>query len=255
MSNTTHARQKRPVAWALVATMGLGLAPPFVSDAAAAENTTVSSGQALSAKQQSIVPIAAEVAVGNIPQLNAALNHGLDAGLSVAEIKEILIQLYAYTGFPRSLNALGELMKVLDARKQRGIQDPAGREPTPLPPDSDILSLGTANQTKLLGQPARAPLYEFAPTIDDFLKRHLFGDIFARDNLDWQSRELATVGALAAMPGVESQLQAHLGFSMNVGLTAAQLREAAQVLAQASRVDAAARTRTSLEKHLAGTKR
>ena len=102
MSNTTHARQKRPVAWALVATMGLGLAPPFVSAAAAAENTTVSSGQALSAKQQSIVPIAAEVAVGNIPQLNAALNHGLDAGLSVAEIKEILIQLYAYTGFPRT---------------------------------------------------------------------------------------------------------------------------------------------------------
>jgi len=102
MSNTTHARRKSPLAWALIATIALGLAPPFASAAAAAENTTASSGQALSAKQQSIVPIAAEVAVGNIPQLNAALNHGLDAGLSVAEIKEILIQLYAYTGFPRT---------------------------------------------------------------------------------------------------------------------------------------------------------
>ena len=254
MSNTTPARRE-PFAKALIATIALGLAPSFGLAAAPSENTTVSSGQALSAKQQSIVPIAAEMAVGNIPHLNTALNRGLDAGLSVGEIKEILIQLYAYTGFPRSLNALSELMKVLDARKQRGIQDPAGREPTPVPPSSDMLALGTANQTKLLGQPARAPLYEFAPTIDDFLKRHLFGDIFARDNLDWQSRELATVGALAAMPGIESQLQAHLGFSMNVGLTAAQLREVAQVLAQAGDVDAAARTRTALDKHLASTKR
>ena len=255
MSNTTHARRKSPLAWALIATIALGLAPPFASAAAAAENTTASSGQALSAKQQSIVPIAAEMAAGNLPRLNAALNRGLDAGLSVNESKEILIQLYAYTGFPRSLNALSELMKVLDARKQRGIHDPAGREPTPISAGSDMLTLGTANQTKLLGQPARAALYEFAPTIDDFLKRHLFGDIFARDNLDWQSRELATVGALAAMTGVESQLQAHLGFSMNVGLTAAQLREVAQVLAQAGDLDAAARTRTALEKHLAGAKR
>ena len=28
----------------------------------------------------------------------------------------------------------------------------------------------------------------------------LFGDIFERDNLDWQSRELATVSMLAALP-------------------------------------------------------
>jgi hypothetical protein len=75
------------------------------------------------------------MAVGNIPHLNTALNRGLDAGLSVGEIKEILIQLYAYTGFPRSLNALSELMKVLDARKQRGIQDPGGARADPRSPE------------------------------------------------------------------------------------------------------------------------
>jgi alkylhydroperoxidase/carboxymuconolactone decarboxylase family protein YurZ len=51
-------------------------------------------------------------------------------------------------------------------------------------------------------------LFEFAPALDEYLKTHLFGDIFGRDNLDWPSRELATVAALAAMPGVEPQLQA-----------------------------------------------
>ncbi len=211
------------------------------------------SEQALSRKQQSIVPIAAAMALGDMPQLDAALHRGLDAGLTVSDAKEILIQLYAYTGFPRSLNALGQLMKVLDARKQRGITDPAGREPEPIPTGSELLALGTANQTKLAGAPVSGTLFEFAPAIDDFLKRHLFGDIFARDNLDWQSRELATVGALAAMPGVEPQLLSHIRISMNVGLTSLQLRQVADVLVEAGQAHAARRTRVALEKHLAGT--
>jgi 4-carboxymuconolactone decarboxylase len=33
------------------------------------------------------------------------------------------------------------------------------------------------------------------------LMTHLFGDIFARENFDWKSRELATVAALAALHG------------------------------------------------------
>jgi len=212
----------------------------------------MASEQSLSSKQQSIAPIAAAMALGDMLQLDAALNRGLDAGLTVSDAKEILVQLYAYTGFPRSLNALNQLMKVLDARKQRGIQDPVGREPAPIPTGSELLTLGTANQTKLLGGPVKGPLFEFAPAIDDFLKRHLFGAIFARDNLDWQSRELATVGALAAMPGVESQLLSHIAVSMNVGLTAAQLRQVADALVKAGQADAARRTQAALETHLAG---
>ena len=63
----------------------------------------------------------------------------------------------------------------------------------------------------------------------------MFGDIFERDNLDWQSRELATVGMLSALPGAEAQLQSHMRVSMNVGLTARQLRQLTQVLADRDR--------------------
>ena len=180
------------------------------------------------------------MALGDMPQLDAALNRGLDAGLTVSDAKEILVQLYAYTGFPRSLNALGELMKVLDARKQRGMQRPRGPRAGPaFPPAANFWRWGRPTRRSCSGAPVKGPLFEFAPAIDDFLKRHLFGDIFARDNLDWQSRELATVGALAAMPGVESQLLSHIRVSMNVGLTAAQLRQVADVLAEAGQADAA----------------
>ena len=49
------------------------------------------------------------------------------------------MQLYAYAGFPRSLNALAELMKMLDARKQRGIQDAPGRGPSRAIPKGEAL--------------------------------------------------------------------------------------------------------------------
>jgi len=218
--------------------------------------TTMPTAKALSPRQQAIAPITAAAAVGDMPRLNAALAQGLDAGLTISDTKEMLVQLYAYAGFPRSLNALGELMKVLEARRQRGVQDAPGREPAaPIPTGKELLALGTANQTQLIGAPVRGPLFEFAPAIDEYLKTHLFGDIFARDNLDWQSRELATVGMLAAMQGVESQLQSHIAVSMNVGLTAAQLREAAEVLAEAGQADATRRIRAALERHLTGPAR
>ena len=202
--------------------------------------------QTLSNKQRAIAPIAAATATGDMPKLNATLNAGLDAGLSVSDAKEILVQLYAYTGFPRSLNALGELMKVVESRKQRGINDAPGNEPGPVPIGADLRSLGTANQTKLSGGPVKGPLFDFAPAIDEYLKTHLFGNIFARDNFDWQSRELATVGALAALSGAESQLRSHIRISMNVGLTASQLLGVADALAQAGQGEAAGRLRGEL---------
>ena len=251
MTNTTPDSQRKCAALAVAAAMGLAAlvcGPATAAAAAKQEPTAMSSSQALSLKQQAIAPIGAAMAIGDLPRLNAALHQGLDAGLTVSDAKEILVQLYAYAGFPRSLNALDELMKVLDARRQRGVQDAAGRDPGAVPMGNELLALGTANQTKLLGAPVKGALFEFAPAIDQYLKTHLFGDIFARDNLDWQSRELATVGALAAMPGVESQLQSHIRISMNVGLSAAQLRSVADVLAQRGLAEASARVRAAIGK-------
>jgi alkylhydroperoxidase/carboxymuconolactone decarboxylase family protein YurZ len=214
--------------------------------------STSTTSETLSTRQQAIIPIAADAAAGDMAKLDTALNQGLDAGLTVSDVREVLVQVYAYAGFPRSLNALGEFMKMLEARKQRGIQDAPGHAPSrPIPTGKALLAAGTANQTKLSGGPVKGAVLEFAPAIDEYLKTHLFGDIFERDNLDWKSRELATVGMLSAMPGVESQLQAHMRISMNVGLTASQLRQLVQVLADRVGPDAARCAREALERQLA----
>jgi alkylhydroperoxidase/carboxymuconolactone decarboxylase family protein YurZ len=186
--------------------------------------------EGLNAKQQKIVTIAAFTASGDLQKLKTALNEGLDAGLTVNEIKEILIQMYAYAGFPRSLNGIDTFMGVLEERKQKGIKDEAGKEPSPMPANKSSIELGTEIQTRLAGRPVTGAIYAFAPTIDRFLKGHLFGDIFGRDNLDFQSREIATISALASMKGVNPQLQAHFNIGLNVGLTEPQMRSLISVL-------------------------
>lgn len=239
--------------------LALAIAGALSSSAFAAthrQQANMATTQTLSARQQAILPIAAFAASGDMRKLNAALNQGLDAGLAISDAREVLVQVYAYAGFPRSLNALTELMKVLEARKQRGIQDAPGREPERAIPKGDALrAAGTANQTRLVGQPVQGPIFDFAPAIGEYLQSHLFGAIFERDNLDWKSRELATVGMLSALPGAEAQLQSHMAISLNVGLTAQQLQQAVQVLTAQAGADGGRRGREALERALAAARR
>lgn len=197
-----------------------------ISEAQAVKNEN----QGLNVRQEKIVTIAAFTAKGDLRQLKYALNEGLDAGLTVNEIKEVLVQMYAYCGFPRSLNGISTFMNVVDERKTKDIKDEIGKEASPLPTDKSRIELGTENQTRLIGAPATGAIYSFAPAIDEFLKGHLFGDIFGRDNLDFQSREIATISALASMEGVNPQLQSHFKAGLNVGLTEAQMRSLISVL-------------------------
>jgi alkylhydroperoxidase/carboxymuconolactone decarboxylase family protein YurZ len=121
------------------------------------------------------------------------------------------------------------------------------------PKGDALMAAGTANQTKLSGAPVTGALFDFAPAINDYLRAHLFGDIFERDNLDWQSRELATVSMLSALQGVDSQLQAHVRISMNTGLTEGQVRQLTDVLAERVAAEPAERAREALARHLATT--
>lgn len=187
----------------------------------------------LNSRQQSVVAISAYTGNGDLDKLKIALNEGLEAGLTVNEIKEILIQLYAYAGFPRSLNGIHVFMAVMDERQAKGIKDQAGKEATPVPAGLNRDEYGAKVRATLSGQdtiPPASGYQVFTPTIDIFLKEHLFADIFARDILDFQTRELATISALAAMPGTAGQLQFHLGASMNVGLTEGQMKHFATVI-------------------------
>jgi len=187
----------------------------------------------LNAQQESIVKISALTAVGNLEDLKIQLNKGLDAGLSINEINETLVQLYAYCGFPRSLNAINAFMTVVEDRKSKGIKDLQGKEASPIKSDLDRYERGRKTLEELTKVPQTKPapgFGEFAPRADAFLKEHLFADIFDNDVLNFQQRELVTIAALSAMQGVESQLKSHVGMGKNTGITDEQLKEVADLI-------------------------
>jgi len=187
----------------------------------------------LNAMQQSLIAISALTATGDLEKLKVQLNAALDAGVSINEIKEALVQLYAYCGFPRSLNALNTFKTVLEERKAKGITDNIGKEIVVENSTADKYEQGRKVLETLTktAQAKPAPGFgEFAARIDAFLKEHLFADIFNSDVLSYQQRELVTISALAAMPGVEGQLQAHIGMGLNTGITAGQIKTLFEVI-------------------------
>jgi alkylhydroperoxidase/carboxymuconolactone decarboxylase family protein YurZ len=182
----------------------------------------------LSVKNKSIISIASYTSKGELLHLKYALNDGLDAGLTINQIKEVIVHLYAYCGFPRSIRGLQTFMEVLDERKAKGINDKTGSDASPIPQEQPKYERGK----KVLGELTKAPqdrplsgYSAFAPVIDTFLKEHLFADIFERDVLTYAERELVTISVLSTIGGVEPMLRSHLSICLNVGITPAQLNE------------------------------
>lgn len=101
---------------------------------------------------------------------------------------------------------------------------------------------------------SKGPVFDFAPAIDTYLKEHLFGDIFGRDNLSYEDREIATLGALAVLEGVEPQLMSHFNISLNIGLTETQSRGVIVALENSACPVVAQRATSALEKVLAASK-
>lgn len=208
----------------------------------------------LSARQKGIIPIAAFTAIGNMQKLEIVLDEGLDAGLTVNEIKEILVHSYAYAGFPRALNGINTFMVVLEKRQKSGINDTIGKEASPLPADFDRKAYGHKIRNSLVGRDMSNPVggYQvFVPIIDKFLVEHLFAEIFFRDVLTHKERQLVTISILAAMTGTEPQLKSHFGVSMNAGLSKAQLDDYLAVLREKVSLTSAERATETLNALLA----
>ncbi len=175
---------------------------------------------ALTEKEKTLCGVARATARGNLAKLEVAYTAAYNAGWTTRELKEVATQLYAYCGFPKALNSLGVLYAVAPEA------DRAPATENPSCPGAESLARGTANQTQLCGREVKGPLFDWCPAIDDYLKAHLFGDIFGRDALDWRTREIATVSALAALGNdVKPQLASHVAIAKHNGVTEAEIAE------------------------------
>lgn len=201
---------------------------------------TTISGQTLTERQKLLCACASLEAQGDLERLAPAIRMALDGGVTVNELKETFSQLYAYTGFPRSLNALGVLQKVLENKQENWQEGKPWTRPELWDDAEKALKQGTEVQARLIG--GKPFDYDFCPQDDYYLKSHLFGDIFAGDQFSAADRELVTVAALSSLKGVEPQLASHKAGAVNMGNTKEHVDELCQWLSQNgySQVDCAA---------------
>lgn len=187
----------------------------------------------LSKQQKSLVRISVYAARGDLQNLNIAVNNGLDEGLPINVIKEALLHMYAYAGFPRSIRGLQTLMDVIAAREIKGKKDSLGVEASVIIDERTKYERGKEILKELTGieeNDIKTGYAAFAPTIEIFLKEHLFADLFERDVLTYQERELVTISVLSSITGVEPMLRSHFTICLNLGFTADQLQEFITIL-------------------------
>lgn len=191
-----------------------------------AKNIFEKENTVLSSRQKAIVSLGNHTAQGNLFMLRQAIEEAFKENMTVNEVKELLVQAYAYCGFPRSLRALTALDELLKERQSKGIKDNWGKECSDIKDKRDKYLRGAEMLENLSGVSKDAPKGAYAvlaPVIDTFLKEHLFCDIFERDLLSYKDRELFTVSMLAGLGGVEPMAMGHMAMCLHIGITPEQL--------------------------------
>lgn len=188
----------------------------------------VYSRETLDLKSKEIAVVAALTAIGNAkPQLKVHINGALNVGCTINEVKEIILQMSGYSGFPTCINAINALKDVLNEREEQGIKDCIGDEPTNGIPPIERYEVGAKELSELDNKQVELlenTYNEFSPDLVK-LVIHSYADIIGRNNLNKKYRQIATIAALTALGNAQPQLNFHINAGLNIGLTADEIKE------------------------------
>jgi 4-carboxymuconolactone decarboxylase len=169
----------------------------------------------LSARDRSLVTIAALIARNQAVEMPYYFNLALDNGVKPKEMSEVVTHLAFYSGWPNAMSAVAALKDIF---VQRGIH--AAQLPPATP---DLLPLDQAAERQRAARvetdvgPVSAALVQFTGEL-------LFKDLWLRPDLAPRDRSLVTVSALIAT-GQVAQVTFHLNKAMDNGLAKAQASE------------------------------
>ena len=170
---------------------------------------------ALSARDRSIVTVAALIArIQTIGMLHY-FNRALDSGVTPGELSEIITHLAFYSGWS---NAFSAVAIAKDIFVQRGIGEDQLAEVSPklLPTDEEAESKRATTVEQNFGA-VSAGVVQYTTDL-------LFRDLWLRPGLAPRDRSLVTVSALIAS-GQVAQITYHLNRAMDNGLTKEQASE------------------------------
>ena len=183
----------------------------------------------MSRRDRSIVVISALTAMAREVELKQHVTGGLNHGLTVDEVDEIMVQLSAYVGLPFAL--AGSI--VVDAAiAERDGTDTRTVPRAPALPQDDAKrrAAGLDVLTTLLGDPNLDKAATEAAIIDSqgdmgaLVMDYAFGDVWSRPQLSRRDRSLIVISALTAI-NMKHELEIHLGAALNHDLTPVEIEE------------------------------
>ena len=150
-----------------------------------------------------------------LPQLKSHAAAALNVGVTPVELRETIYQCAPFIGFPRTLNAIGVINEVFE---ERGIELPL--EPQGTTTEENRFEKGFAIQNPIYGDEISQRM-AYGPggmgnDVSRFLTEYCFGDIYTRNGLDVQTRELLIYCILTALEA-DSQLASHAVGNMKLG--------------------------------------
>ena len=176
----------------------------------------------LSARDRSLISVAALIARGQAGALGHYAGQALDNGVTPAVLSETVLHLAYYSGWGNAMAATAPVGAVFADRAIDSNQLPAIRPEHPLPLNEEA----EAQRKKNVGEQFGA----VAPGLVDYTTDYLFRDLWLRPALAPRDRSLVTVAALVA-GGQLAQVTFHLGKAMDNGLTRDQAAEVVTHLA------------------------
>ena len=169
----------------------------------------------LTARDRSIVTLAALIARNQTIEMPYYLNLALDNGVKPREISEIITHLAFYSGWANAMSALAVTKDVLVSRKIGTDQLP-NASPSLLPIDA------AAEEKRVSG--VEQQFGNVAPGLLQYTTDVLFRDLWLRPDLAPRDRSVVTISPLIAA-GQVAQITYHLNRAMDNGLTQEQAGE------------------------------
>ena len=178
-------------------------------------------GRVLDAETAALVRVAAAVARGKAPELEARFAAARDARVPGLWIEELLLQSMLVVGYPLALVAFGAW---------RGVGGPApvegdGAEDLAHADWESWAARGAAVCREVYGRAYHKLLVNLRalhPALEDLVLVDAYGKVIGRPGLDLKRRELCTVATTAVL-GTGEQLHSHLRGALNTGASAAEI--------------------------------
>ncbi len=197
-----------------------GVSPALKSYTAETLNNDLWQREGLSARDRSVVTVAALIAKTQAENLPTEFERALQNGVTPAELSEIITHLAFYSGWGNAAAAADVAREVFAANGVDPAQLPEARPSERLPLDEE------AEQAR--HERVSATYGEVSQGVVDYTAELLFRDLWLRPALSPRDRSLVTVSALVAA-GQTGAFGFHLGKALDNGVTKT---EASEVLTQ-----------------------